>query len=122
MRLISLAIIILLAAGSAFADSSKRKLIRVPAEESSRILKIGELAGIAQVCGIGWADYYISFYKSERRKGIWTDIQLKNITAIFSFAQAKAVRDTKSCPPLRKKEIRATIRKRTSILKLKKET
>jgi hypothetical protein len=112
----------LLAAGSAFADSPERKPIRIPAEEAPRILEIGELAGIAQVCGIGWADYYISFYKSERRKEIWTDAQLKNITAIFSYAQAKAVRETKSCPPSKKKEVLARITKRTSIFKVKEKT
>jgi hypothetical protein len=122
MRLISLILVILLVTGSAFADSAKRKPIRIPAEEAPRILKIGELAGTAQVCGIGWANYYISFYKSERRKGIWTDAQLKNITAIFSYAQAKAVRETKSCPPSMKNKIEAKIIKRTSIFEIIKET
>ena len=121
MKQLSLTLSILLFIGPTLADTPKRKLIRIPATEAPRIIKIGELAGIAQTCGIGWADYYISFYKSERRKGIWTDIQLKNITAIFSFAQAKAVRDTKPCPQSKKKAVQAELSKLTGNYKSKKE-
>ena len=121
MKQLSLILSTLLLISPTFADTPKRKLIRIPATEAPRILKIGELAGVAQTCGIRWADYYISFYKSERRKGIWTDIQLKNITAIFSFAQAKAVRDTKPCPQSKKKAVQAELSKLTGNYKSKKE-
>jgi hypothetical protein len=101
----------LLISAPTFAESPKRKPIKVPKPHVQRIMKIGELAGIAQVCGIGWAGYYISFLKAENKKGIWSAAQLKNAAAIFAFSQSKAVRETKTCPASLKEQIRTKIEK-----------
>jgi hypothetical protein len=103
----------LLIANPTFAESPKRKPIKVPAPQAQRVMKIGQLAGIAQVCGISWAGYYISFLKNEHKKGIWTAAQLKNVAAIFAFSQSKAVREIKTCPASQKEQIRAEIKKGT---------
>lgn len=122
MKRLSLILLALAIATPAFADSPKRKPIKIPEPHALRILKVGELAGIAQVCGIGWAGYYIEFLKSERRKGIWTDVQLKNVIAIFSFAQSKAVREAKTCSAAQKEENSFQLKNRTNALKIKKGT
>ncbi len=113
MKRLSLILTALLIAAPTFADSPKRKPIKVPEPHAQRIMKIGELAGIAQVCGISWAGYYISFLKSENKKRIWSAAQLKNAAAIFAFSQSKANRETKTCSASQKEEIRAKMKKGT---------
>ncbi|MBT3905995.1 MAG: hypothetical protein HOB79_21470 [Rhodospirillaceae bacterium] len=113
MKRLSFILALFLIAAPTLADSPKRKPIKVPEPHAQRIMKIGELAGIAQVCGISWAGYYISFLKSENKKAIWSAAQLKNVAAIFAFSQSKAVRETKTCPVSQKEQIRTKIQKGT---------
>jgi len=113
MKRLSFILALFLIAAPTLADSPKRKPIKVPEPHAQRIMKIGELAGIAQVCGISWAGYYISFLKREHKKGIWSAAQLKNVAAIFAFSHSKAVRETKACPESQKVQIRTRIKKGT---------